>query len=193
MFKKTIWLLSLCLFSLPVLAETSDELTPVSRSISVLLGFPVGGSLVAEGESTTVRGNPVSGFIAVGGDYELRTRKGLGYGGYLRFYNTSDTIENRVYGVSLLAIGGFFRGHLRQNDFDFYLSPGLGIMNGDVTASDAKAKFGLLLTPSIALGATYRISENYSVGFENMRSIALSGSVSGTVIDDYMIKVDYTF
>ncbi len=173
--------------------EVQIDLQPASRNLSVLVGFPVGEAFVTESEGRAVWGSPASGFIALGADYELRSRKGLGYGGSVRLYNTTDQIGGQDYGMSLLTLGGFFRAHFQQNDFDFYISPGLGIANGEITSQSVKSKMGLLVTPTVAVGVTVRLTEVYSVGFENMRLIVLDNKSAGTLVDDYMLKGEMNF
>lgn len=167
--------------------------TPSSRELSFLFGFPVGGLISLKDDNTLVTGAPVSGFFGLGVDYELRTRRGLGYGGYFRYYTTADRIAQIREALNVMALGGFVRAYLKQNDFDFYISPGFGIASGEIQVGSAIGKLGFLFTPSVALGFLFHISEVYSVGFENLKIIALSGDVGGTVVDDFMIKGNMTF
>ncbi|MBX7231683.1 MAG: hypothetical protein K1X29_06320 [Bdellovibrionales bacterium] len=125
------------------------------------------------------------GGLAVGGDYEYTGHKDFGVGGYFRLYQKDDSGISKE-GIS--TIGGFLRTHLYRKPWDFYLSPGFGIVaiNSNSRSLDDTTSLG----PSLSIGLLYELNKNVEIGVENMRTwVWLDSTWHGLRVDDLLFKV----
>jgi len=100
------------------------------------------------------------GGMALGADYEYGADRSFGLGGYFRTY-PKDKLLN---GNGLTAVGAFIRPHFNRQSWDFYVSPGFGIISYQPAREASASLFG----PSMAIGLLYELKPNMSLGIENM-------------------------
>ncbi len=103
------------------------------------------------------------GGFALGADYEYLGKKDYGIGGYVRMYQKDD--DRGVPGVT--AFGGFIRPHFNKKAWDFYVSPGFGIINID--DNNASPGDATTFAASLAFGLLYDLTGTAAIGVENMR------------------------
>lgn len=125
------------------------------------------------------------GGFSIGLDYEYSMRPTYGVGGYTRFYGKDDARPAN----GLFTAGAFIRPHFKRQAWNFYVSPGFGIVSiqarGDSTTS---------LGPSIAFGLLYQVQRQIAIGVENMKThVWFSQRYRGQVMDDLMLKARVSF
>lgn len=103
------------------------------------------------------------GGFALGADYEYLGKKDYGIGGYVRMYQKDD--DHGVPGVT--TFGGFIRPHFNKKAWDFYVSPGFGIISIDSTSNNPGDS--TTLAASLGLGLLYDLTGTAAIGVENMR------------------------
>jgi hypothetical protein len=131
------------------------------------------------------------GGIALGADYENLGFRDYGIGGYVRMYGKDDSRNE----PGVVAFGAFVRPHFSKKSWDFYVSPGLGIIMVDspYTAAGA-AEDTTTLGPSLAVGLMYELTNSISVGVENMKSwVWFETDWRGLVVDDFMLRFKFAF
>ena len=102
------------------------------------------------------------GGMAVGVDFEHGARKTYGLGGYFRMYpdNTSPVADG------ITTFGGFIRPHFNRQAWDFYVSPGFGLISYKPAAAGKSDE--TLFGPSFAIGLLYELNPKMSFGAEEM-------------------------
>jgi hypothetical protein len=124
------------------------------------------------------------GGFGLGADYEYAAASTFGIGGYTRFYKKD---EKRAPGYFMF--GAFIRPHFHRKQWDFYISPGVGVMSIDANNDDETT-----LGPSLALGLLYEVNSQIAVGIENMKHyVWFSDDYRGLNVDDFMIKGRVSF
>lgn len=130
------------------------------------------------------------GGMALGADYEYLGLRDFGIGGYVRIYQKDDETPNTDHGYT--TFGAFIRPHFTKKSWDFYVSPGIAIVNidalndppGDTTSLGA----------SFALGLMYEITNSAALGVENMGTwVWFDEDWRGQRIDDLMLRFRLSF
>ncbi len=151
-------------------------------------------------EQTSVGTQPLSGMIALGGDFEYMMKEDLGMGALLRYYSTGDTYVKTAStsteaSLSSLAIGAFSRFHLPHNQYDFYMSPGLGITSTTSKLTGAINKTyetGTVFTFFIQTGVMYAFTGSMAAGFETTKYLPWSSELNGWLLQDFVVKFRYS-
>lgn len=128
------------------------------------------------------------GGLALGADYLNALQKNFGVGGYLHYFTKNS--DRKVDG--LFAFGAQANVHYEiDNTYDVYVAPGFGFVNIDRAASNDTA---FTAGPRLAVGALYKINDQWSVGLENVRYWSwFNAGYNGQLIDDLAIRGRVTF
>lgn len=122
------------------------------------------------------------GFV-LGADYEYPFHKTYGLGGYFSMYSKDD--ENGAPGLT--ALGVFIRPHFHRRSWEFYLSPGFGLLMYDGKYDDETA-----LGPVFALGLTYQVTRDWAFGVESQSLYGwFADKARGQVESSLLAKVRY--
>lgn len=158
------------------------------------LGFVNTGAHTINNGDGTSRSANISGLVALGADFEYMLDYDLGLAGTLRYYSTSEDIEDgEKLSLSVFSLGAQTRFHFPHKAWDLYLAPGLSFTSASIKYDDDKSEAGLTITPTITLGIALAITETIVVGVENHRIIGLGTVMNGEIISDYMLKGRFTF
>jgi hypothetical protein len=124
--------------------------------------------------------------MGIGVDYERAYHRTFGLGGYFRIYN-DDANENS----GLMTVGAFIRPHFTRQAWDFYVSPGFGLVQQDLNANNDETYFG----PSLAIGLIYQWNYEMAFGVENMQIYGWFGddAVKGMQSNELLAKFRYSF
>lgn len=124
------------------------------------------------------------GGFTLGADYEYAYDRTYTIGGYLKLMPKDEPSV-----PSITAIGAFFRPHIYKRTWNFYLSPGFGLMMVDGAVNDET-----VLGPSIAWGLSYQLNDKFAMGFENMKLYSWTGSTyKGLLSDTLLLNVQFAF
>jgi Outer membrane protein beta-barrel domain len=140
------------------------------------------------GNTVNTTGFTLSGLFGIGADYDYMENGNFSFGGTLRYYNVSTTINGQAWQNTLFTIGPTVRGYIPIDKWQptvgvglMYLAPGLTQSN---TAYTVSSGVGLMLS----LGVLYQLNETVALGIETMRLTCLSNNMNGNLIEDYMFK-----
>lgn len=125
------------------------EFTEGSHAVQFNFGFTKGGT-------------------ALGADYEFGFDRTFGIGGYVRMYPDS---SSNPESDGLTAMGVFVRPHFNRQSWDFYVSPGFGM----ISYEPQRVSDETLLGPSFAIGLLYEFNSKMSFGVEEMRMYSWFG------------------
>ena len=159
------------LFALPRVARAGG--VPLGQNaINADLGFSPGGA-------------------DLGVDYEYGYAMTYSVGAYLRAVpdNTSSPLAN-----GLTTFGAFIRPHFSKANWDFYVSPGFGLVSYKQVESNTKTNNYTLLGPSFAVGLLYELTPTMSIGAEEMSIYGWwNSNVSGLLNQDLTAKFRFIF
>lgn len=110
----------------------------------------------------------------LGLDYEYGYDRTYSVGGYLRVIPDSTSNVSLQNGVT--TFGVFVRPHFSRANWDFYVSPGFGLISEKYVANSSTYT---MLGPSFAVGLLYELSPNMSVGAEEMSVYGWFNSTAG--------------
>jgi hypothetical protein len=159
------------------------------------LGFFNGGAhYINNGDSGEARATSLSGVIALGGDFEFMFDYDLGLVATLRYYSTTEDIEDgETLTYSVFALGAQTRFHFPHKAWDFYAAPGLSLASASAKYDDETSEGGLTLAPTFTIGVAIALTPQIAVGVENQRIIALGSNLNGELVSDYLIKGRFSF
>lgn len=167
------------------------KLITVIGLVTAFLSLPLEAQVYSESAFTRSRhaayanlGFTEGGF-GLGAEYEYAAASTFGLGGYTRFYK-KDT-DRSIPGY--FTFGAFIRPHFHRKAWDFYVSPGFGVISID-DRSDDETTFG----PSLAIGLMYQIQGQIAIGIENMKHyVWFSDDYRGLRVNDFMLKGRVSF
>src|SRR6185437_1113876 len=96
----------------------------------------------------------------LGLDYEYGYARTYGLGGYFRI--DPDGTNPKTDGIT--AFGVFIRPHFSRQNWDFYVSPGFGLIS--YKAQVASTSSYTYIGPELGIGLLYELSPNLSAGVE---------------------------
>lgn len=131
------------------------------------------------------------GGLGLGFDFEHGYHRTFGIGGYFRMYPDSNS-NPTADGIT--TVGAFIRPHFSRQAWDFYLSPGFGMISIDPASANRDDE--TLLGPSFAIGLLYEFTPQVSFGVEQMSLYSWFGEENyrGSVtVDDFMAKFRFIF
>ena len=148
------------------LTFSESAATKSSKSIYGYLGFAEGG-------------------LGFGADYEYNIHRTYSVGAYGRIFKKDDNIG--APGVT--ALGAFVRPHFFIRTWDFYISPGFGVLMIDSLVKDETA-----LGPCLNIGVLFQYSPEWAFGIENFNQYAwFSDNYRTKVLDVIMANFHYGF
>lgn len=120
------------------------------------------------------RGGAVLGF-----DYSHPDTMTESYGVYSRLISK----DEKRSAPGIFALGAFYRAEFRRGPYEFYLSPGVGMMNYDLVDTE------LLIGPSIAYGMSAELASNLAMGVENHKLYSWFGEYRGNIADTFLFHI----
>ncbi len=132
-----------------------------------------------------------TGGMVLGVDYEYLGKQDFGLGGYLRMYEQDE--DRQSPGVT--TIGFFIRPHFNKKSWDFYVSPGFGIIKiDDYDSNRNNGDDATTLGPSMALGLMYDLGGAISIGVESMSYwVWFEDDYRGQILEDFAMKLRVNF
>lgn len=146
-------------FSWLILAIKAPQVSAQQRQVGVQTGIDEGG-------------------LILGAHFDMIDTSSENYGIYTRLYSKDEDKG----APALFALGGSFRGHFKHGIFDYYISPGFGILHYSLRRTH------LLLGPSLAYGLTADFDKTMAVGIENTKLYSWVGDVRGLVKDSFLLN-----
>ncbi|RYZ73629.1 MAG: hypothetical protein EOP09_01575 [Proteobacteria bacterium] len=150
-------------FGLAITA-TLDEARGEPSSVNILAGMDRGG-------------------VALGANFDIAQSPNEAYGAYARLYS-KDKSEGEP---AIFAFGAEFRGQQKLGLFEYYLTPGFGVIHHNY--DDTK----LLVGPSLALGVTAELDKFSSIGIENAKHYSWVGKYKGLIKDAFLANYKMNF
>ena len=147
------------------------------------LAFSLSSVALAEGKNLSILAGVDRGGVALGANFELDDSATESYGGYVRVFS-KDKDEGAP---AVFAFGGSFRGHFKHGLFDYYLSPGFGLIHHNY--DDTR----ILVGPSLAYGVTAELDKNSAIGIENTKLYSWAGKYKGLIQDAFLAQFRWSF
>lgn len=181
--------------SAPAAQESSYSYSGGSSSmiLSPVFGFYGGTPTVVGTANGTTQSHSqnLSGMFGLGADFEMMSKEDFSWGGFFRYYSTSDSIGSTEYKVSLMTLGPLVRGYMNFDSWLVHFGTGAGIamMTSKVGSQDISAdmSFGVMLS----WGAFYKLSSGLHIGVENMKMMGLGEKLNGWILNDFMLKARF--
>ena len=153
-----------------------------ARLFVLALGM-IANSAFSESKSLSVLAGVDTGGIALGANLDINDTENEAYGGYARIFS-KDKSEGAP---ALFAFGAEFRGQTKIGLFEYYLSPGFGVIHHNYDETR------LLIGPSLAYGVTAELDRNSSVGIENTKLYSWAGKYKGLIKDAFLAQYKVNF
>ncbi|RYZ55029.1 MAG: hypothetical protein EOP07_14955 [Proteobacteria bacterium] len=147
-----------------LLAVSASSASAASNSVSILAGMDRGG-------------------VALGANFDVVDSPNEAYGGYARLFS-KDRSEGEP---AIFAFGAEFRGQIKVGLFEYYLTPGFGLIHHNF--DDSKLLFG----PTMALGMRAELDKNSSLGVENTKLYSWIGKYKGLIKDAFLASYNFSF
>lgn len=147
-------------------------------TFSCLLGGVAGSSALAQTRQVSVQAGIDEGGMILGGNFDLIDTPSESYGVFTRLYSK----DSDKGAPAVFALGGHVRGHFTHGIFNYYLSPGFGLVHY------SSNKTRLLLGPTLAYGFTADLDKNMALGIENTKIYGWVGEVRGLLKDSFLVN-----
>jgi len=121
------------------------------------------------------------GGLVLGGDFLVNDTSTESYGGYVRLYSKD---EDRG-AAAIFALGASARGHVKSGIFEYYLSPGFGLIHHNLFETE------LLFGPTLTYGLTADIDQYIGLGVENTKLYSWMGEYKGLIKDTFLAHVRF--
>ncbi|WP_141734287.1 hypothetical protein [Oligoflexus tunisiensis] len=121
------------------------------------------------------------GGLALGGDFLVNDTATESYGGYLRLYSKDEDKG----APAIFALGASGRGHVKVGIFEYYLSPGFGLIHYNLDETE------LLFGPTLTYGLTADIDPYIGLGVENTKLYSWMGEHKGLIKDTFLAHVRF--
>lgn len=153
-----------------------------ARYCLVVVGLMASGAY-AEPKSLSVLAGIDSGGLALGANFDINDSPNEAYGGYARIFS-----KDRSEGApALFAFGAEFRGQTKVGLFQYYFSPGVGIIHHNYDDTH------ILVGPTLAYGVTAELDKSSSVGIENTKLYSWAGKYKGLIKDAFLAQFKVNF
>ena len=137
----------------------------------------------AQSSSANILAGMDRGGVALGANFDINDTANEGYGGYARLFS-KDRSEGEP---ALFAFGAEVRGQQKFGLFEYYLSPGFGVIHHNFDNTK------ILIGPSLALGVTAELDKNSSIGIENSKLYSWAGKYKGLMKDAFLANFKLNF
>jgi hypothetical protein len=121
------------------------------------------------------------GGLVLGGDFLVNDTATESYGGYLRLYSKDE--DKGAPAIFALGVSG--RGHVKVGIFEYYLSPGFGLIHYNLNETE------MLFGPTLTYGLTADIDSQIGLGVENTKLYSWMGEYKGLVKDTFLAHVRF--
>lgn len=150
-------------FASTLLLFSSSAFASLGQSVSALVGMDRGG-------------------LALGANFDVKDTATESYGGYARIFS-KDKDEGEP---ALFAVGAHFKGKVKSGIFEYYLSPGFGLIHHNY--DDTR----LLLGPTLNIGMSAELDSNVSLGIENSKLYSWIGKYKGLMKDSFLFQAVFS-
>jgi hypothetical protein len=121
------------------------------------------------------------GGLALGGDFLVNDTATESYGGYLRVFSKDEDKG----APAIFALGASARGHVKVGIFEYFLSPGFGLIHHNLNETE------MLLGPTLSYGLTADIDQYIGLGVENTKLYSWMGEYKGLIKDTFFAHVRF--
>lgn len=149
--------------TLALLVSSSSAFAALGQSASALVGMDRGG-------------------LALGANFDVKDTATESYGGYARIFS-KDKDEGEP---ALFAVGAHFKGKVKSGIFEYYLSPGFGLIHHNY--DDTR----LLLGPTLNIGMSAELDSSISLGIENSKLYSWIGKYKGLMKDSFLFQAVFS-
>lgn len=147
---------------IPLLVASATAVAGNSNQLSIGLGIDQGG-------------------LVLGGDFLVKDTATESLGAYTRLYSKDEDQG----APALFALGGAVRGHVKSGIFEYYLSPGFGLLHHNLRDSE------LLFGPTLTYGLTADLDTHVGLGVENTKLYSWIGEYKGLIKDTFLAHVRF--
>lgn len=136
----------------------------------------------------------LSGLFGIGAEYEYMWKPDVSFGGFLRYYNTSDSLNSGGNGVTVtetaFLIGGLAHAYLIDTaTWQGYVASGLTLLNLTDKVGSTSISPNMAFGIPLVVGLGYKINDQFTLGIEHMQVLALGSNVNGWPISDFMVRL----
>lgn len=134
-----------------------------------------------------------AGGMALGADYEHAIHRTFGIGGFLRLYPDND--DSQINRSSINAFGAFIRPHFTRQAWDFYVSPGFGIIQYERQLGANTTIDETMMGPVMMIGLLYQLSNAVALGIEQTSIYGWFGDedTRGQLSEEALAKFRFSF
>ncbi len=136
---------------------------------------------LARPQQAVVQAGIDNGGLVLGGDFLVNDTATESYGGYLRLFSKDEDKG----APAIFAVGASVRGHVKVGIFEYYLSPGFGLIHYNLNDTE------LLFGPTLTYGLTADIDSNVGLGVENTKLYSWIGEYKGLIKDAFLAHVRF--
>ncbi len=152
------------------------------RVAALILACGMSANVLADtGKQITAQAGIDEGGLILGAHFNVTDTANEAYGGYARVYS-----KDKERGQpTIFAVGASFTGRVRAGIFEYYLTPGFGLMHHTLEQSE------LLFGPSLAYGLHAELDKLVSLGVENAKLYSWVGEYKGLIKDSFLVQVRF--
>ena len=140
-------------------------------------------AFAAQSKSLSILAGIDNGGVALGANFDVNDSPNEAYGGYARVFSK----DKEEGAPAIFAFGAEFRGQTKIGLFEYYMSPGFGVIHHNY--DDTRLLFG----PSLAIGMTAELDKNSSLGIENTKLYSWAGHYKGLIKDAFLAQYRMSF
>ncbi len=142
---------------------------------------PLAAQSGGRGKQVVVHAGIDEGGLVLGGDFLVNDTATESYGGYLRLYSK----DEEKGAPAIFALGASGRGHVKVGIFEYFLSPGFGLIHHNLRDSE------LLFGPTLTYGLTADLDQYIGLGVENTKLYSWVGEYKGLIKDTFLAHVRF--
>ncbi len=133
------------------------------------------------GQQIGIQAGIDQGGLILGANFNKVDTANESFGGYARLFS-----KDRERGQpAIFALGASFTGHVRAGIFEYYLSPGFGLIHHNLDETE------LLFGPSLAYGLHAELDKVISLGVENQKLFSWIGEYKGLIKDSFLVQIRF--
>lgn len=121
------------------------------------------------------------GGLALGGDFLVNDTATESYGAYARMYSK----DEEKGAPAIFALGASGRGHVKVGIFEYYLSPGFGLISHNLDETE------ILFGPTLTYGLTADLDQYVGLGVENTKLYSWMGEYKGLIKDTFLAHIRF--
>ena len=133
------------------------------------------------GQQIGIQAGIDQGGLILGANFQKVDTATESFGAYGRLYS-----KDKERGQpAIFALGASFTGHVRAGIFEYYLSPGFGLIHHNLDETE------LLFGPSLAYGLHAELDKVISLGVENQKLFSWIGEYKGLIKDSFLVQIRF--